>query len=435
MSSAEEYLTEVCRLLDRHAGFQKDSLGAQAVAHAVRRRIAASGAEDAADYLRLILRDPAEFQELVEEVVVPETWFFRDESAFRALSRHVGDWREATGDAYRVLSVACSTGEEVYSLAMALRDAGLDAAKFRVLGVDLSRRSIEAARQGVFPGRSFRDLGPALAALRERWFRREGQSWQAGDVIRVGVEFRCDNLARREFLAGEPPFDAVFCRNVLIYLHAAARQEAIRHLHRLLKPGGLVCAAPAEASIFSQAGFLRFGGDCPFAFQRPDRLADSPVAPPPYSDERPRTVARTTAPSPPRVPVAPAPVAAAPRGAGTRPVVVPPAAPAEVPGPALLAAARAAADGGRLEEADRLCGDLLAHDPADTEAHCLRGVVQQARGMLAEAQRSFERALYLDPKHYQSLVHLMLLARERGDAAVAANYQRRARRAAPREAE
>ena len=103
----------------------------------------------------------------------------------------------------------------------------------------------------------------------------------------------------------------------------------------------------------------------------------------------------------------------------------------EPAGQAILHAARQAANNGRLEEADALCGQILSLDPANTEAHYLRGVVFQAQGLLSEAQRSLEKALYLDPKHYQALVHMMLLSEQRGDPNATANYQRRARQAAP----
>jgi chemotaxis protein methyltransferase WspC len=88
-----------------------------------------------------------------------------------------------------------------------------------------------------------------------------------------------------------------------------------------------------------------------------------------------------------------------------------------------------------LEEADLLCGRALARDPVSAVAHYLRGVIQQAQGMLSEAQRSFEKALYLDPRHYQALVHMSLLMEQRGDRVAAANYRRRAQQVAPREAE
>ena len=104
-------------------------------------------------------------------------------------------------------------------------------------------------------------------------------------------------------------------------------------------------------------------------------------------------------------------------------------------GPAILRAARQAADSGHLEEADALCSRMLERDFASAEAHCLGGVIHQAQGRLDEARRSFEKALYLDPRHYEALVHMMLLAEQTGDCVGAANYRRRADRVAPGETE
>ena len=105
------------------------------------------------------------------------------------------------------------------------------------------------------------------------------------------------------------------------------------------------------------------------------------------------------------------------------------------PGLALLRAARKAADNGRLQEADLICGRMLERDFASAEAHYLKGVIHQAQGRFNEARRSLEKALYLDPRHYEALVHMMLLAEQAGDGVAAANYRRRAQQVAPREAE
>jgi chemotaxis protein methyltransferase WspC len=78
---------------------------------------------------------------------------------------------------------------------------------------------------------------------------------------------------------------------------------------------------------------------------------------------------------------------------------------------------------------------MLSQDFASAEAHYLRGIVRHARGEFSEAQRSLEKALYLDPRHYGALVHMMLLAERGGDCSAATNYRRRAQQVAPREAE
>jgi chemotaxis protein methyltransferase WspC len=93
-----------------------------------------------------------------------------------------------------------------------------------------------------------------------------------------------------------------------------------------------------------------------------------------------------------------------------------------------LAKARQAADAGRLEEGAALCAELAAKGPPRAEVFCLLGVVLQAQGDFGEAERYFQRTLYLDPRHREALLHLALLARRRGDERQAENYLRRAGR-------
>ncbi len=219
----------------------------------------------------------------------------------------------------------------------------------------------------------------------------------------------------------------IFCRNVLIYFHAEARRTAVGNLRRLLAPDGLLWSAPAEARIFSEAGLCSLGSECPFGFRHDEPASgaeiSSPLAKPIISRSVSEDKIRTGSVSESVIPL--------PRSrVGFRSDAP---APREFAAQTILAAAEQAADNGRLEEADALCSQVLSRDPASAAAHYLRGVVRQAQGAFGEAQRSLERALYLDPRHYQALVHMMLLAQQRGDQPAATNYRRRAEQAAPPE--
>jgi chemotaxis protein methyltransferase WspC len=93
-----------------------------------------------------------------------------------------------------------------------------------------------------------------------------------------------------------------------------------------------------------------------------------------------------------------------------------------------LARARAAADAGRLDEAVRVCDEILAADPANAEALYLIGLVWVSRGQSLQAEGVFQKTLYLDPRHQGAMVHLMLLAQRRGDEQAAARLRQRAQR-------
>src|SRR6185295_175491 len=123
-----------------------DSIGRSVVERTILDRQAAAGVPDAAAYLARLRASKEELQALIESVVVPETWFFRDPGAFDALSSVVlhGALPMAT-EPLRLLSVPCSTGEEPYSMAMALLDAGVPPARFQVDAMEIDTRALTLA--------------------------------------------------------------------------------------------------------------------------------------------------------------------------------------------------------------------------------------------------------------------------------------------------
>jgi chemotaxis protein methyltransferase WspC len=438
-TACDENLSTVFQLLRERAGIDPDACGADSIAHVVRQRTSASGSPE--DYVRGLAHDPTAFQELLEDVVVPETWFFRDSLAFRAMRHYLDVCHPLDRTTLRCLSVACSTGEEVYSLAIALRNRDMEPSRVCIVGTDVSNRALDLARTGCYSSRSFRDPDAQLLEWRNQWCEPLGESWRVRNDLRNGVEFRWGNLSQPEFLADESPFDVVFCRNVLIYFHATARRMAMQHLDRLLSPDGLLCCAAAEARIFSAAGFRSLAAEYPFTFQRSNKI-ELPVAAAKVKQRRsdtPQSIVDTVYSAPPvelRANRTGTPAGRVDPGVSGMPA---PIAITDTLGvatsiAAMLRDAQQAADGGRLDEAESLCDQVIALEPRSAEAHYLRGVVRQAQGMLDEAQESLEKALYLDPRHYQALVHMTLLAEHRGDTRQASNYRRRASQFAPQEA-
>jgi chemotaxis protein methyltransferase WspC len=161
------------QLLERTMGLNAASIGAAAIERAVRARLAACKLEDAdaGRYWQQVQRSPEELQALVEEVVVPETWFFRDPQAFAAMTHIITkEWLPAhASGVLRLLSLPCSTGEEPYTMAMALIDAGVPCDRFMIDAVDISGEALARARRGVYGGNSFR--GQNLS-FRDRHFER-----------------------------------------------------------------------------------------------------------------------------------------------------------------------------------------------------------------------------------------------------------------------
>jgi chemotaxis protein methyltransferase WspC len=397
-------LAPVTELLRQRIGLDAESLGPTALPRAVAARMQALGLAVPADYAVRLAGDAREFQLLLDDVAVSETWFFRG-GVFPYLARLVAEATPARRGPFRVLSIPCSTGEEPYSLAIALTEAGVPPTAWSIRGVDLSARHVERARRGRYRAFSFREMPPEL---RQRYFHAVDDGWELDPAIRALVEFREGNLLDPFLFSEEGHFNLIFCRNLLIYLHTDARRQALDALVRVLALDGWVCAGHAEPLDALDPRFTRAGPPEYFLYRR------IPAPRPP------RPIQAATTPS--TIPEKPQPPQA-----HRNPVEPTPAMPA--PPPDLLSRARELADSGRLDEALAACQARLAESGPSADLFGLMGVVRQARHETDEAIRCYERALYLDRGHAESLTHLMLLCRERGDHAQAERLRRRLERA------
>ncbi len=225
------------RLLKSRIGLDASSVGSAVIERAVRQRMSGLALHDEDEYWMRLNGSPGEVQALIEAVVVPETWFFRYPESFTTLARLAFERLPSLGGgrALRILSLPCSTGEEPYSIVMALLDAGLSEYLFEVDALDVSARVIERASLGVYGRNSFR--GDELG-FRDRHFSEVADGYQLAEQVRRKVRFRCGNLLDPGLLAGEAPYDFVFCRNLLIYFDRPTQSEVVEVLKRLLRPDG-----------------------------------------------------------------------------------------------------------------------------------------------------------------------------------------------------
>ena len=413
-------LKRIEQLLREQIGLHAESIGSSGVQIAVRARMSACGASSQKAYLEQLERTPGELARLVDEVVVRETWFFREPAAFALMcERFTGE--RALGRALRVLSIPCATGEEPYSIAISLLHAGLPASEFEVLGVDVSERSLELAGRALYGSHSVRSPITGYEAFFERG--PKGLTVTAGVRERVG--FQQGNLLDPQLCAGMQ-FDAVFCRNLLIYFDRDARTAALANLRRLLRSDGILFAGHSEALQFSEAGFRGVGDAGCFAFERPraERPQVAKQAPAPIAAARPQSPAKAV----------PLPTREQPGAAGNGPrrrASVKPAARRSKRAPSLrpkasLDDARALADRGDLAAALAVCEAHLALKGPSAAAFCLLGVIKQASGDMRAARESFDKAVYMDPAHYEALSHIALLCEHAGETKAASHWRRRA---------
>jgi chemotaxis protein methyltransferase CheR len=392
-------------------------------------------------FVPLVAQDGAVFDDLMAEVTIGETYFFREAAHFTLLRKTIlPEFRKrATKDQkFRAWSAACSTGEETYSVALALREEDVAA---DVVGTDVSRARLSAARRGEYRAWSFRGVPDATI---ERYFKRDGDTFVLTPDVRRDVEFRYLNLASDcypELASGVWGMDLVLCRNVLIYFDRDTTAHVAKSLLASLSDDGWLLLGATDpplhdfvkCEVVQTAGGLAYRHFKGTSFRsiagvrRAVPLAAPleilPVGVPlPVEDARPIHVP-TPLPSPPAVASSGMTSAILAEAYASRDyqrateiadslVTHGRAAPTD-----LVVYVRALANSGRLEEAGRACAAALEQYRDFPELHYLHAVLVAQSGQFAESARAAKRAIYLD--RAMIVAHLALggaLARS-GDAA------------------
>lgn len=365
-------------------------------------------------FLPLVQQDGAVFDDLMAEVTVGETYFFRQAAHFTLLRRTILPEfraRARPSQKFRAWSAACSTGEEPYSIALALREESVPAA---VLGTDVSRARLSAARRGEYRRWSFRGVPEETI---ERCFKQDGDAYLLSGEVRRDVEFRYLNLASDHYPAlssGVWGMDLIFCRNVLIYFDRDTIAHVAKSLLASLGDDGWLVLGATDPSLHDFVkcevvqtdeglAYRHFKGTSRRsmrshptpAFEWPIPVAPAPVV---VFDPPPSPV---PALKPPPVPVAsPAQSAAQAYADSDYEQTIEILAPVVADGVAtpsdLVLYVRALANLGRLEDASRVCTAALDQRRDVPELHYLQAVLVAQAGQFAESALAARRALYLD---------------------------------------
>ncbi|WP_420074269.1 protein-glutamate O-methyltransferase CheR [Yersinia sp. 2542 StPb PI] len=251
------HFRRICQLIYQRAGIVLADHKREMVYNRLVRRLRLLGINDFGQYLALLETDPnsAEWQAFVNALTTNLTAFFREAHHFPILAEHA---RQRPGS-YSVWSTAASTGEEPYSIAMTLCDVlGNRVGSCQVLASDIDTQVLEKATSGVYRQDELRSLS---AQQMQRYFLRGTGPHQG--MVRVRPElanmihFQQLNLLAPEWaLPGQ--FDAIFCRNVMIYFDKETQERILRRFVPLLKPGGLMFAGHSENfSQISREFYLR----------------------------------------------------------------------------------------------------------------------------------------------------------------------------------
>lgn len=389
-------------ILERRTGLTLESLGGErSLLLAIRRSMEAAGFIREEQWREAALHSTRLWDDFVHEVIVPETFLFRYPESFQALSH----WLAQEGHRYlRVLCLPCSTGEEAYSLAMTLAEAGLAWDQFSILAIDIDARSIQDAEKGEY----FRSsaIRNAMAAEHGKyWKELPGGGFAVAPDLRRSITFRVLNLW--DLSPEGEVFDVIFCRNLLIYFSEANQSAALEKLGRLLTQGGLLFLGPAEVPVAGKLGWVSAGYSMAFACRKAVEKSSLPA----------RLSRRSVASSKLALPVVPAQRPAA----KTAPTAVKAAS-------VSLSDIRTLADRGKAKEAQMALQDYLKTSPNDVDALVLDGVLSENRGDNQRAEANFRQAIYLKPDQTEAMAHLALLLEADGRVGAAKKLRERAER-------
>lgn len=377
-------------------------------------RFTAVGVRDCGRYLEM-LSDRAELDELVAELTIGETYFFRYREQFDALRDMVlpdAIERNRGSRRLRIWSAGCATGPEPYSVAILLKHSfgqALDGWDVTIFGTDINQKFLARAREGVYDDWAFR---ATPEAVRNTCFQRAGRQWRIAPEYQAWVRFHYHNLVDDAFpsMAYDiRDLDIILCRNVVIYFTTATFRQIIGSFRESLVEGGWLMVGHSELNTELFKSFRTVEAPGAVLYQK-SALPDHRLAPallalppePPVLAEIGRSEAAPAAPAPPPEPpsteVPPLPV---------------PEAGAETP----LADLHHLADQGIWLEVGRLARKLLADEPLDPMLHVYNGLALEHAGSLAGAIEAMRRAVYLDRALALAHYHLGRLLREYGDGA------------------
>jgi chemotaxis protein methyltransferase CheR len=440
-------------------GFQDDQL--ESLAHAARARQAAVGLPDLAAYVER-LRQPEtkseELGQLAELVTVTETFFYRNADQLRAAMDTIVRERQDRGERrLRILSAGCASGEEPYSLAIALCEAlpDIEAWDIEILGVDVNRAMLAKARRARYTPWSLRSTPEAI---RRRYFSEvSGEIALRGDVTRM-VEFRAHNLAEPD-----PTFyralacDLIFCRNVIMYFTPEMMRDVVARLTLALRPDGYLFLGHAETLRGVSQRYHLCHTHGTFYYQRREgaaaksptfasRLENPELETLPQAVEGADSWFEAIQAASRRVAELTSSTRRASAGATASPAMV--RSPCVELGPVLelmqrerFTEARALLDAlpkdahhqpdvllfsavlftnaGRIADAEAVCVRLLENDELNAGAHYLKALCREHAGDRPGAAEHDRIASHLDPAFAMPHLHAGLLAKRAGDALVA----------------
>ncbi len=386
-------------------GLDSCSVGILVIEQAVNKRMMDCGVTSCIEYYRLLQSSSDELDLLIDQVMIPETWFFRGAEAFKLLREYVvNKTNSISHKSIRILSIPCATGEEPYSIAMVLKECGYGLNEYIIDAIDIAHESLRLARDALYTEHSFRELNNQN---RDRYFKKTDAGYKLCNSIKNGVNFSHKNIFDMEIVEGNK-YDIVFCRNLLIYFDRDTQCKALQKIDALMSEDGILFIGHGEAGCIAGSQFKKIDRPNAFAFLK----AQSSKA----DHDRKATARDDRVVNKTKLPCI------------TKLKQVPEESIKEsLANTTLIEDAMKLADEGRLDKAMDKCKKAIQAGDISADVLCLLGVIHDAKDDRQEAAKYYRRAVHLMPGHYQSLMHLASHADRNGDESKAADYRMKAK--------
>lgn len=403
----------IAEQLKKAMGLHAPTVGMRTITSAIDNRMQACNISNDEEYLNRIITSEDELKELIEVAVIPETWFFRENQAYKYILKHLEEKRHHH-EHFNILSLPCSTGEEPYTIAMLLLDNDISVDDFTIDAIDISNKNIHKAKQGQYRKNSFRasDLG-----FMDRYFHEHDNLYNLARYVKHCVNFHCANVLDNAFDMGYKKYDIVLCRNLLIYFDKGTQERVFSILDRLLKDDGLLIIGQAETIQHSNGLFVPAIYTKSYVYVKESNIDKSL---PHFQKTR-----RNKLSSPRKIlnkltrTHRPFSITTNTSAASSRPT--------NRNDDYSIEQAIKLADKGDLVDALKICEALIRESNAH-EAYYLSGIIFSTQGDMSKANEYLQKAVYLDPQNIDALMHLSLIARQLGNNSEADRYKQRADR-------
>ncbi|RUR31915.1 protein-glutamate O-methyltransferase CheR [Vreelandella andesensis] len=376
-------LTPFKELVHRRCGLHLEGLAEARLVKAIDALKAETNVTNTPSLIAQLEQNDAMFDRFISQLTVNETYFYREPEALHWLAdAHLPQRLAEKGKPLAIFSAGCSSGEEPYSVAIALFERYGERAKqlFQITGGDVDQQVLSKAQNGIYTGMSFRALNPTL---KRRYFHPEGRRFKIDDTLRHWVTFRSFNLLHPD-ANNIGPFDVILFRNVSIYFDETTRRDIQRHLKQLLVPRGVLVCGVTE-TLGNDLGVLELQQAQGVFFFQENTLPSAPPA-----DDEPLADGD-------QWPAPPALLGTHPQPSENEPENEPESKPIASFNTALQQAHQLL-NQNAFSEATALLSNLLTQQPWNVDALLLAGLVARWQQNFAEAFDYFKRAIYIAPE-------------------------------------